>query len=91
MSSSNHAEARPRHRLLELITPCLERPNLRRTCGIALLVGCILTLINEGDVLVAGHPTPRTAVKIVLNFCVPFVVSNLGVVSAMRTASATRK
>jgi hypothetical protein len=39
--------------------------------------------------LFAGHATARTAVKVVLNFCVPFVVSNLGVLAGSRTAGRT--
>jgi len=45
-------------------------------------------LINHGDVLIEGHATARTGLKIVLNFCVPFIVSNLGVITGSRTASA---
>lgn len=70
----------------ETIAPCLKRPNLRRTSRIALVVGCVLTAINQLDVILAGDATTLTAVKIGLNFCVPFVVSNLGVIAATRTA-----
>ncbi|MBA3736221.1 MAG: nitrate/nitrite transporter NrtS [Actinobacteria bacterium] len=91
MISADHpGEGRPRRRIIEGIALCLERPNLQRTCTIALIVGCVLTLINQGDVLIAGHATARTAVKIVLNFCVPFVVSNLGVITGSRTVSGAR-
>jgi hypothetical protein len=86
MIAADHPDERPRRRLLDGIAPCLERANMRRTITIALVVGCVLTLINEGDVLLAGHATGRTAVKIVLNFCVPFVVSNLGLLAGSRTA-----
>jgi hypothetical protein len=79
-----------RQRIAAGIAPCLERATLRRTGPIAVSVGCILTLINEGDVLLAGHATPRVGVKIVLNFCVPFLVSNLGVIAGRRTAAGTR-
>ncbi len=68
----------------------MERPNLRRTCTIALIVGCVLTLINQGDILIEGRATAGTAVKIVLNFCVPFIVSNLGVITGSRTVSGPR-
>jgi hypothetical protein len=65
---------------------CRERPTLRRTLTIALVVGCILSIINEGDVLVHGNATGATAVKICFNFVVPFIVSNLGVLAGKRTA-----
>jgi hypothetical protein len=72
--------------LRESIAPCLKRPNLRRTFRIALVVGCVLTAINQLDVILAGDATALTGVKIGLNFCVPFIVSNLGVIAATRTA-----
>ena len=72
--------------LPEALAPCLERANLRRTAAIALVVGCVLTLINEGDVIVEGRATALTGLKIGLNFVVPFIVSNLGVLAGTRTA-----
>jgi hypothetical protein len=59
---------------------------LRRTLTIAAIVGCILSIINEGDVIVHGHATDATLIKVCLNFVVPFVVSNLGVLAGTRTA-----
>jgi hypothetical protein len=91
ISNEHSGEGRLRHRPLEIIAPCLERPNLRRTGTIAVVVGCVLTLINQGDVLIEGHASARTAVKIVLNYCVPFVVSNLGVITGTRTTSGAPK
>ena len=68
-----------------MLAPCRERPNVRRTARIALVVGSILTLINQLDVMVEGRATALTGVKIALNFAVPFCVSNLGVITAHRT------
>ena len=72
--------------LWETIAPCRQPANLRRTIRIALVVGCVLTIINQLDVILKGNATELTGVKIVLNFCVPFIVSNLGVLAATRTA-----
>lgn len=68
------------------ITVCGRRDNLRRTVRIALVVGAVLTAINEGDVLIHGQASPATAVKIFFNFLTPFVVSNLGVLAGDRSA-----
>jgi hypothetical protein len=68
------------------LNTCSTPSNLRRTVIIAAVVGCILSIINEGDVLVHGHATGATAAKICLNFVVPFIVSNLGVLAGTRTA-----
>jgi hypothetical protein len=63
---------------------CRSRTTLRRTVRIALVVGTVLTLINQLDVIVRGEATALTGVKVVLNFCVPFIVSNLGVLAAKK-------
>ena len=80
----------PLHRyslaLREAAAICWLPANLRRTVRIALTVGCVLTAINQADVLIEGRATAITAVKIPLNFLVPFIVSNLGVVAGTRTA-----
>jgi hypothetical protein len=41
-----------------------------------------LSAINEGDTLASGHLTTALAVEVPLNFVVPFVVSNLGLLAA---------
>jgi len=51
---------------------------------IALVVGLVLTGINEGDVLASGEASAATGVKIGLNFVVPFCVSNLGLLAGRR-------
>lgn len=66
---------------------CRRPANLRRTARIAFTVGCVLTAINQADVLIEGRATAITAVKIVLNFVVPFIVSNLGVLAGTRAAA----
>jgi hypothetical protein len=65
---------------------CADPANLRRTIPISLAVGTVLTLINQLDVLLEGQASALTGVKIALNFCVPFVVSNLGVLAGTRSA-----
>jgi hypothetical protein len=73
------SERRPAIR--EGIDYCLQRRNLRRTLRIAAIVGVILTLINQGSVIAAGHATTATWIRCALNFVVPFVVSNAGPLS----------
>lgn len=73
-------------RLRAAVVTCRSPANLRKTLRIALVVGCVLTGINQGDVIANGHATALTGVKIGLNFVVPFVVSNLGVLAGDRTA-----
>jgi hypothetical protein len=69
----------------EALRYCLRRRHLRRTMGIALIVGIVLTAINQLDVIASGDATTVTWIKCALNFLVPFVVSNLGLLSGRAT------
>ncbi len=51
----------------------LARPaHLRRTTSIALVVGIVLSTINQLTVITAGHANTATWVRYALNFVVPF-------------------
>ena len=67
----------------------LEPAHLRKTLKIALIVGCVLTAINQLDVFIAGDATALTFVKTGLNFVVPFAVSNLGLLAGKRAETET--
>jgi SOS response regulatory protein OraA/RecX len=69
----------------EALRYSLQRRHLRRTVRIALVVGVVLTAINQLDVIVSGDATTTTWVKCGLNFVVPFVVSNLGLLRGRAT------
>lgn len=62
----------------------MQRRNLRRTLRIALVVGVVLTVINQSGVIAAGHATAATWVRCALNFVVPFLVSNAGLLGGRR-------
>ncbi len=68
----------------EALQICLRREHLRRTGRIALVVGTILTAINQADVILGGDAVTLTWIKTGLNYCVPFVVANLGLLSGYR-------
>lgn len=81
---ARHAALDPgaRRSVRECVAYCAEPAHLRRTVRIAVAVGLLLTAINQLDVIVGGDATATTWVKCGLNFLVPFVVSNLGLLSA---------
>ena len=62
----------------------LHRPHLRQTIRIALIVGTVLFVINQLDVVIRGAATPVVWLKIALTYVVPFCVSNLGILIASR-------
>ena len=68
--------------LREALAVIAYRPHLFRTVRIALIVGTILFVINQLDVIVRGHATFFVWFKVVLTYCVPFCVSNLGILVA---------
>ena len=53
-------------------------PMLRRSGLIAIIVGTVLTVINQGDVLLAAHWAPALVWKLPLTYAVPFIVATLG-------------
>jgi hypothetical protein len=63
------------------------RATLRKTITIALVVGTLLSLINQGSVIFGGHATAATWVRVGCNYLVPFCVSSLGYLSATRSRS----
>lgn len=64
-------------------------PHLRRTLGIAAIVGTVLFAINQLDVVLSGRADARVCLKIVVTYCVPFVVSNGGLLVGLRRKSAS--
>ncbi len=57
---------------------------VKRGLGYSVVVGSILVLINQGDDILSGELTHSHIVKIGLTFIVPFAVSTLSSVGAMR-------
>jgi hypothetical protein len=74
----------------EAVRICFRQEHLRRTIKFALVVGTILTLINQLDVILNGQADGLTWVKCALNYCVPFIVSNLGLLAG-RSAEAEHR
>lgn len=62
----------------------LHRPMLKRSAMAALFVGTVLTLLNQGDLLLAGQWNGSFYWKIPLTFCVPFIVATYGALTNNR-------
>jgi hypothetical protein len=61
----------------------------RRSLWVALVVGTILNLINQGDALLAGHRLNIT--KLALTYVVPYLVSTYGAVSFRMHAARNKR
>lgn len=60
------------------------RPMLRRSLIVAVVVGTILTLLNQGDILFAGSWANAMYWKVPLTYCVPFFVATYGALTNVR-------
>ena len=58
---------------------------LSRSLVIALLVGTVLTAINQGNIIVQGHFPAVLVWKIPLTYCVPFCVATTGAILNARS------
>lgn len=58
-------------------------PLVRRNLVVAAVIGTVLNLINQGDILVAGGELGW--LKLVLTYCVPFCVASYGSYNSLRT------
>lgn len=56
---------------------------VKRALITGILVGGILTLINQGDAILSGSLTASGLIKIALTACVPYCVSTYSSVAAM--------
>lgn len=80
-----------RAQVSEAIAYCRRPQHLRRTITTALVVGTLLTAINQAGVLLGGEATAATFVRCALNFCVPFVVGNVGLLSGRPRPTAQQR
>ena len=59
------------------------RPTVFRRCSVvALVVGTLLSLLNQGDVIVAGRFDGVVTLRVIGNYLIPFIVSNLGAMTS---------
>lgn len=66
--------------------PCavMHWPMLKRSAIAAVVVGTLLTALNQGDLLVSGQWNSALYWKIPLTYCVPFLVATYGALTNSR-------
>lgn len=52
---------------------------------VALVVGTLLSAVNQAPALIHGHHGGATIIRIAVNYLVPYTVSSIGFLSAGRT------
>lgn len=50
---------------------------LRKSLILAAIVGSLLSLVNQTDVVLRDGLTLRTAIKLLMNFLIPFMVASV--------------
>lgn len=58
---------------------------------IALAVGTLLTLVNQGPVLASGQLGPATLGRVAANYLIPYVVSSMGYLAPFRAVTPTHE
>ncbi len=56
---------------------------------VAVVVGTILSAVNQGSIIAAGHSTWATWVRVAVNYATPFVVASVGYLATCRTTTET--
>lgn len=64
---------------------------VRRAARISLVVGTVLAIINHGDNMMFGDLTLVSVFKILMTYCVPYMVSTYSSVLAIRENSITQR
>lgn len=67
----------------DVLAVVFSRPALRRCIPTALVVGSLLSAINQGTVIKRGDTTAATWIRVAFNYLIPFIVSNVGFCSAV--------
>ncbi len=68
----------------EAVTQVLCGATLRTCAPVALVVGTVLSVVNQGDVLVKGMGDGLVVLKLAANFVIPYVTSSTGALLTVR-------
>ena len=72
----------------EWLQMCLDKKTVRRAFKYSIVVGSILVVINHGDTLIRGEVGGQQVVQMLLTYLVPYTVSTLSSVGAIREMRA---
>jgi hypothetical protein len=60
----------------------------RTASRVALVVGTILSAVNQGTVIANGNAVATTWVRVAVNYVVPYTVASIGYLSPFRVAKS---
>lgn len=72
------------HRRRDALKLFLRGVTVRAAWPTAVVVGTVLSLANQGDVIAGGDADLQTWLRVAFNYLVPFVVASIGFLAAYR-------
>ncbi|MBB4908696.1 nitrate/nitrite transporter NrtS [Actinophytocola algeriensis] len=86
MSGSGEPVARPVwSRRSEAVLLVLRGRTARVAVPVAAVVGTVISVVNQAEVIIGGHATGVTWVRIAVNYVVPYIVASVAYLSACRS------
>jgi hypothetical protein len=86
MATSGEQALRPVWtRPVEAVALVLRGRTARVAVPVAAVVGTVISVVNQGDVVITGQASAVTWVRIAVNYVVPFVVASVAYLSACRS------
>lgn len=78
------ARLQPWTRPREAVAQLLRGATVRTCSPVAVVVGTVLSVVNQGDVVLAGMADERVGAKVAANLLIPFLTSSTGALLAVR-------
>jgi anti-sigma factor RsiW len=89
-SAGHRILSRWAHEAASAVRWCLQRPQLRLTLPITVVAGVVLSMVNMGGLLMHGKIDLGVCVSCAIDFLVPFLALNLGLLMLLRLPRRTR-
>lgn len=56
----------------------------RTAAPIAIIVGTVLSLVNQGQIVASGQAGVTTWIRVGINYAIPFIVASIGYIAPLR-------
>jgi hypothetical protein len=73
-------------RLPEAAVLLLRGRTARTAAPVSLVVGTVLSAVNQGNVIASGAATDQTWIRVGVNYVVPYLVASVGFLAGRRAA-----
>ena len=88
MSDSPHATVPPWRTARDAVVLIVQGVTYRTASRVALVVGTILSAVNQGTLIANGNAVATTWVRVAINYAVPYTVASIGYLSPFRVAKS---